>query len=201
MYLKTPSLALILALCGVAIGQSIEVYARHLSPAADSFTLGALSYDSDSHTASFTPQQLSIPNGDYCIGTSENDCFSLASLDDGVSLFKNKQFSIQLGAAGEVLHISLINSKLKDVLVKPATSHPVPNLNPAHAQKQAKAPQRKVVTKIVEDENGNQIEEQVEVEEIEEDTRSFVQKYWMYIITALFLVLALFSGEEEAPAK
>lgn len=188
-----------LTLCGVAFAQVIEIYARHLS-SPNSVPIGALNYNREDKSATFTPQEVSFEPGAYCISTSDSDCLTLTKIEESSTILENKQFAIQLDAAGEVLHITLTNSNLKGVLVRPATSGPVPNLDPVSAQKQVKAPQKKVITKIVEDENGNQIEEQVEVDEEVEDTRSFVQKYWMYIITGLFLLLALFSGEEEAEA-
>ena len=129
-------------------------------------------------------------NGEYCIGTediNDHECFSyfnghMALL--GVNLFLDKQ--------GNVNSIALLSSGVN--LVK-FVDGAKPNLNPVNRKKPENRPKVEKITKtiIVKDENGEEVEKQVE-EEI--DNRSFIQKNWVYIVIPL--IFFLLAGEKES---
>lgn len=182
------------AVVSVLADTTIELFASSVASGAR-IELGSISYDSSTNT---TVSQIhsDLGRGDYCIGTESlhgHECFTYLEVSEAGL---NGQFVLFVDNLNDVSDISLVagNSGLQAVVQKIAAG-PQPNLNPSMAVPK-KEPLKVIVKKIVENEKGEKIEVE-EVEEVAEDTRSWVQKNWMYIVPPLLIVMMLIPEEKE----
>lgn len=128
-------------------------------------------------------------SGEFCIGTKDIDDHSCFHYLDGE--LSNFGVELYLDKQGSVNSIALTSSGVKII---PFVEGVKPNLNPVSKKKTENAPkvEKIVKTVIVKDEDGNEVEKQIE-EEV--DNRSFIQKNWVYIVIPL--VFFLLTGEQE----
>lgn len=158
----------------------------------------------DHHTAEFgrlslggasgTPQFLltSAPeNGLFCLGTSDlpgRECFAYHEVDGPLT----GKFLVHV-SSGEIKDVSFARGDGFSVeAVEPRTA-PQPNLHPA-AKPVVQAPAtKKVVRKrVVENDDGDKVEIEEEVEEnVEVDTRLWIQKNWMYVVPPLVIFMIM----------
>lgn len=182
-----------------------QIFATSLQ-SSKAIPIGSISYEKSAKLGFFTPEDSVIEGGEYCIGTKDlvnHECFSYIEVSDGAGLLSGKSLELQLNSDEEVEQIALVEKGQQQIIISSAAKQPIPNLNPVHATKQANQGPAKVTKKVtvketVVDEEGNEVEvEREKVVEEEEDTRSFIQKYWMYIVPAVLLLASSMTPEED----
>ena len=183
-------------LLAAALGDSIALFAKS---AGSETALGELTYDNGRGTLARAPTpDIASPQ---CIGTHDlpdHECFGyLAVKDDdwSIDVFLNQDGSIERlawvarpGAVKVHKYRQAANPNLEAYVV----------VNRAQqgeaAEKKKKGPRKEVTTvkKIVKekDENGNEIEREVEeTHEVVVDDRSFIQKNGVYIVIPLVMFM------------
>lgn len=199
--MKISAVALVYALLTVA-GQTIDVFARSMT-SNQKLVFGEITYDPASNSTLYNAKIESLPQHEtLCLGTKDlpqSECFFY------LETFENPpsgDFVVFVDDAGQLSHLTVeIHNQGKwGVQSRHVSKGPEPNLNPINRQQVQKEPvKQKIVTKrtTTKVENGETIEVEEEVtEEVEEDTRSWVQKNWMYIVIPLLIILVM-SPEEE----
>ncbi|KAK6453947.1 uncharacterized protein RJT20DRAFT_64526 [Scheffersomyces xylosifermentans] len=197
--------------------QKIDIYLKFLKDNSVE-SLGTLNYDKSKKRGLFERSDIEIPPNsvDLCIGTSDlkdHDCFTYLKGGKGID-FNSKAWHIFLDEANEIKRLAVNNEDANENVSTPVVVHsyqraPVPNLNPdsrknAPKKAQESGPRKEVVVQkkkvIVKDDDGNEVEKEIEEEvEVEVDDRSWVQKNWMYIVLPLVFFMLL--GEEKKQEK
>lgn len=192
---------ILLCAASAAATSHIGIYARNVLTLAV-IPVGSLDYDLPASKVEFTPEVGHIEPGSYCLGSKdsvESDCFAYIETEGQLA----GEFIVFVDE-DDVAGLSFIKGKAGlQLRVEKVSSGPVPNLEPLQGQQQAKAPVTQKVTRkrVVENEDGEKVEIEEEIEEIVPvDERSWVQKNWMYIVLPLVLVLLL-SPEDKAEEK
>lgn len=147
----------------VAYGQSISLYAKPVAGGSQ-VSIGSL----ETEGFNLETKNVVLPAGDYCVGTGSlpnHECFSYVSHTKGDIL---AGLVVTLALDESIARLSIGKDGVK---VKPAHSLPSPNLKPATIEKK----KEKVV-----DEKG---------EEVEEDTRSWIQRNWIYVVPPLLIFM------------
>lgn len=156
----------------------LEIYAKSVSNGKVT-NLGTIKYSPELPEADFLKNNLSLVHDDYCITTADTPCFAYYPLSTTGLL--NKQFVLYLNNNASIHHISLLPS---------STSEPRPLIV---ALEKSPSP----IRELPKSEKKEPIKEKEEKEE-KEEPKSFLQKYWPYIVGAL-LLLPMLIGEE--PSK
>lgn len=194
----------------VAEDNLYEIFARSIQ-SSKLIPIGSVHYNKADKTALFTGKEDVVGAGDYCIGTNDlkgHDCFTYTVVNSDEPILFGKSIKLQLNRDDEVDQIALVNriGEQDNIIVSSAVQQPIPNLNPVHATKQAsqgppKSTKTVTVKETVVDEDGNEVQIETErVVEEELDTRPFIQKYWMYIIPAVLLLVGMQQPEESSLA-
>lgn len=192
-------------LAAQAAAREYQIFATSLQSSI-AIPIGSVAYDKGLKQGFFTSEDSVIEDGDYCVGTKDllnHECFAYTEVGDGATILSGKSLELQLNSDEEVEQIALVEKGQRQIIISTAAKQPIPNLNPVHATKQANQGPSKVTKKVtvketVVDEEGNEVEvERERVVEEEEDTRSFIQKYWMYIVPAVLLVASSMTPEED----
>lgn len=151
---------------------SLEVYARSISNNKVT-NLGTIKYFKESQEADFLKNNVSLIQDDYCIATPDNSCFAYYPLSTTGLL--DKKIVLYLDNNSSIHHISLLPT---------STNEPKPVIVPLE-----KGPfPIRGLPKIDKKEPTKEKEEK-------EEPKSFLQKYWLYIVGAL-LLLPMLIGEE-----
>lgn len=188
------------SLLSAAAANKILFFAHNLDT-LEEVQLGSLEYDQQASTSEFRAENLPIVPGTYCVGTKDvpgKDCFAFLETDGDIS----GEFVVYVDKKDELAEVSFLRGKSGlSSSVKKVTANVVPNLNPSQGQ-QVKEPVTQKVTKkrVVENENGEEVEIEEEVEEaVPVDERSWIQKNWMYIVPPLLIFLVM--APEDKPAE
>lgn len=189
-------LLILILLLGNCLAQTISIHYRTLSNQKE-YALATIQFTPGSKKAEVEVEDLSSHDttGEICLGTNslpDHECFAY------VDSVKFPQFHIYLDSTGNVDHLAAtVNAATKSsVMVHPFEAAPVPNLNPKsfkhNAKSKGSSPQTQKVLKkmVIKGENGEDVEVEGEVEvEVEVDDRSFIQKYWVYIVPPLIMYM------------
>ncbi|KAM9903745.1 hypothetical protein OXX79_003160 [Metschnikowia pulcherrima] len=198
-------LAFILCLLTVVASQEISIYTKNVNSCQNQ-ELGILFYDASSREASFSAISDSFPeSGAFSICARDPDsCFAYQEIKEKSGQGFGGEFLITITENGTIQSSSFSRGTEPNVYaakVSVLAEAPKPNLNPYNKrsaqEKQQVQTQKVIVKKLVENEKGEKIEVEEEVEQVvEADNRSWVQKNWMYIVPPLVLFL-IFSPEDK----
>ncbi|KAM9928272.1 hypothetical protein OXX59_001939 [Metschnikowia pulcherrima] len=199
-------LAFILCLLTVVASQEISIYTKNVDSGQNQ-DLGILIYDASLREASFSAFPDTFPeSGAFSICARDPDsCFAYQEIKEKSGQSLGGEFLITITENGTIQSLSFSRGSEPNVYaakVGVLAEAPKPNLNPynkrsAQDNKQQVQTQKVIVKKLVENEKGEKIEVEEEVEEVvEADNRSWVQKNWMYIVPPLVLFL-IFSPEDK----
>ena len=198
-------LAFILCLLTVVALQEISIYTKNVNSGQNQ-ELGILFYDSSLREASFSAISDTFPESDaFSICARDPDsCFAYQEIKEKSGQSLGGEFLITINENGTMQSLSFSRGNELNVYaakVGVLAEAPKPNLNPYNKrsaqEKQQVQTQKVIVKKVVENEKGEKIEVEEEVEEVvEADNRSWVQKNWMYIVPPLVLFL-IFSPEDK----
>lgn len=187
-------------LLAAAAADKIQFFAHNLDT-QEEVQLGSIDYDLQASRSEFWAENLPIVPGAYCVGTKDlpgKECFAYLETDADIA----GEFVVYVDNKDQLAEVSFLRGKSGlTSSVKKVTANVVPNLNPSQGQ-QVKEPVIQKVTKkrVVENENGEEVEIEEEVEEaVAVDERSWIQKNWMYIVPPLLLFLLL--APEDKPAE
>ncbi|GEQ70492.1 hypothetical protein JCM33374_g4170 [Metschnikowia sp. JCM 33374] len=208
-----PKILSAVSILSLVASQDITIYTKNVYNSHQQ-DIGILAYDAEHRTADFRlSPDVSIETtafslcardlaGTDCFGYQEIDQTGPGALGGDFGLVIDDEGTIQRlsFSRGDVpqefsCHVGTVNMALK------------PNLNPFNKRnandQQAQTQTKKVVrTRVVENEEGEEVEVEEEVEEeVAVDTRSWVQKNWMYIVPPLVLVLILSPSDSPEGAK
>lgn len=189
-----------LLLWAVATG-ALQIFIQNVESQAVS-PLGTLDYDSSALKADFSSEIGSITPGAYCIGTKDipaKECFTYVEINDQLQ----GEFVVYVDADNSISELTFLPGlDGLSLRVQKVVANVLPNLKPFFTQQKALQPATQKVTRkrVVEDENGEKVEVE-EVEEVEVDNRSWVQKNWMYIVPALLLVFIMSPEEKSGEQK
>ncbi|OBA21305.1 hypothetical protein METBIDRAFT_11843 [Metschnikowia bicuspidata var. bicuspidata NRRL YB-4993] len=200
-------LFLLFSLASLVALQEFSIYTLNTVTSQES-ELGLLSYDPGQNSALFRPH-LDLPSakGSYSVCARDlacsAPCFAYQEIGENTPQGLGGKFKVAVGDDGSVTYISFERGEDPAhfaCLVARVETAPTPNLNPFHrqaAQQNRKVQTQKVVRKkVVENDNGEKVEVDEETDEVVDvDSRSWVQKNWMYIVPPLVLFL-IFSPAE-----
>lgn len=179
------------SIASIALAERILFFVKNLD--ADVVTeLATLDYNSESGNSELIPVSADLAPGSYCMGTfdvPQKECFVFFEHLGLVS----GDFVVYVDEELKISDISFISGgnglRLR---VAGVVTNVVPNLTPFHKKEPVKQPTTQKVTRkrVVENENGEKVEIEEEVEEIvPEDERLWIQKNWMYIVPPLLLFM------------
>lgn len=173
----------------------IDIHAKRLGD-ANAISAGYISYDEN--LANFTVDN-EIPEGKYCIHASEFPCFSLASHKGGPMV---GTFTLFLGPEGvENLAYIADNQDEAHAEINKIAAGPEPDFSAATLAPKKIVTQKVKRTKVVEV-DGQKVEVEEEIEEVvPEDTRLYIQKYWMYLIIPVVVLMLTPEDKEDKEAK
>lgn len=167
------------------------------------YSLGGIDYNPDSKSANFQSQDIRTYSSSLCLGTldlPDHDCFVYHELGNKNLEGKFKLFVSEVG----IQRISFEASPEKlSVDVVEVGHGPTPNLLPEVPVKKPEQQQKKTVVRkrVVKNDNEEEIVvEEVVLEMAEEDTRSWVQKNWVYIVPPL-IIFMLFAPADDKSSK
>lgn len=184
----------VLALATASATESgrIDIHAKRLGD-ANVVSAGYISYDDN--LANFTANS-DFPEGKYCIQSSEFPCFSLASHKGGPIA---GTFTLFLGPKGvENLAYFADNQDTAHAEISRVIAGPEPDYSAATQAPKNIVTQKVKRTKVVEV-DGQQVEVEEEIEEVvPEDNRLYIQKYWIYLIIPLVVLMLTPEDKEEA---
>lgn len=157
----------------------VQLYAHSLETHELSINLGVLTYNETSGSTQVidAPELPEFEEGDYCIGAEINgnfQCHSYARLEFPL---RYELIISTKPKTGELISMSFRRAENEGIksIIKPA----VPGAQPA----------TKEAPKVVKNAEGKEVLEE------EEPPKSFIQKYWMYIVPALIMFM-ISSGQE-----
>lgn len=189
---------LVLLLASLVALSSIDIYAQDVHSKSE-VSLGAIHFDHQSKSASFSATGADVVGTSLCLGTHDipgQECFVYQEAADGKLGGSFQLFVDQNGIQRLSFSPSLEEFSAEIIEISHGAG---PNMLPLFQEKTAQKPQTSTVVRkrVVTDEDGVEsvVEEEV-VEVIEEDNRSWVQKNWMYIVPPLVLFL-LFAPVDE----
>ncbi|QBM89586.1 hypothetical protein METSCH_D06640 [Metschnikowia aff. pulcherrima] len=198
-------LAFILCLLTAVALQEIDIHTKNVISGQNQ-ELGILFYDASLREASFSAISDTFPeSGAFSICARDPDsCFAYQEIKEKSGQSLGGEFLITINESGTIQSLSFSRGTEPNVYaakVSVLAEAPKPNLNPynkrSEQEKQQVQTQKVIVKKLVENEKGEKIEVEEEVEEVvEADNRSWVQKNWMYIVPPLVLFL-IFSPEDK----
>lgn len=141
-----------------------------------------------------------------CFSTGDlegHECFSYSSIVNASDPLQNLQFWLYLDTNKDIARISVASGEHAPgelAVLKEIVTGPVPVLsNEAQRKKESaggrKPPVQKVtVTKVVEDEDGNQVEVQEEQMVTEEENLSWIEQNWKYCLIGFLVYVAVSGG-------
>lgn len=191
--MKVQSVAFFASTICAAAAQQILLFSRNLDSLAVT-QLGSLHYDPAAATSDFSAHDSHILPGSYCIGTSDlplKECFVYLETSGDLG----GEFVVFVDDENQVSDISFLRGAGGFTLrVEKVVSNVKPNLTPFHKKEPVKEPVTQKVTRkrVVENENGEKVEIEEEVEEVVPvDERSWIQRNWMYVVPPLLLFLVM----------
>ncbi|KAH3685449.1 hypothetical protein WICPIJ_003564 [Wickerhamomyces pijperi] len=171
---------------------SVQVFARSNHRNKPTIELGTIKFNETSGLADIvnTPNDIDFESGKYCVGVSIAGHFQCHSY---VQLSLPLSYDIVLHTkpnTGELVSLSMVKSSTLGLhaVIKPGLILEEPRL---------KGSNNNVKVKVREVTNDKGETEIVHDGEVIEDQRSFIQKYWTYIVPALIMIL-MRSGESES---
>lgn len=181
----------------LTLAEQILFFAKNLDSSLVT-QLATLDYNSESGNSELSLDATDLAPGSYCMGTSylpQKECFVFF---EHLGLISG-DFVVYVDEELKISDISFISggNELK-LRVASVVSNVVPNLTPFHKKEPVKQPTTQKVTRkrVVENENGEKVEIEEEIEEIvPEDDRLWIQKNWMYIVPPLLLFM-VFAPED-----
>lgn len=173
---------LVIALLGLAnafSSENIDLVAR--SQSGELKQLGH--YQTNEKKPFIINPQVDINDNEvYCVGIKGIEDKSCSIVKD---VTKHK-YDIQLDSKGDFVGITINSGDWQHSQLKTPTKAPSPNLHPNNIAKGKSATSSNEKIKPEGEEN----------KESEEDTRSWVQKNWTYIVPPLIILFVLFGDEE-----
>lgn len=182
---------LLLALLALVSALDYAIYASDLSTARH-VPVGVLHYDSAANHSAFAAAPLfSLGKGHWCLHATNyagETCFWYQEIADAADF--GGVFALFVDAEKAVQQLTFYRGEQPgfDAAVRAVAVAPTPNL--AAVREKKPEPEKIVRKKIVENENGEKVEI-TEEEIVEPDTRSWIQRNWMYIVPPLIIFLIL----------
>lgn len=177
------NLLVLILLVGNCLAQTLSIH-YSVVPSHKEHAFATIEYAPGSKKATVQIEDIPETSGDICLGTASlphHECFAYSNT------LKRAQFHIYLDSSGNIDHLAANSANEASVTVHPFVAAPVPNLNPESYRKKAAA-QKVLQKKVITDEDGEEVEVEEEVV-VPADERSFIQKYWMYIVPPLLLFM------------
>ncbi|KAG7191900.1 uncharacterized protein KQ657_002689 [Scheffersomyces spartinae] len=147
-----------------------------------------------------------------CFNTNDlkdHECFLYSSITNATNPLQSLQFWLYLDENKDIARISISSGEHPEgevAVIKEIGLAPAPVLSNVAQMKKEKGNIRKppmqkvIVTKVVEDEDGNKVEVQEEKLVSEEENLSWIEKNWRYLLIGFLVYLAVSGGgksEEE----
>ncbi|KAI0463939.1 hypothetical protein LJB42_002948 [Komagataella kurtzmanii] len=156
------------------LGSTFAYQLKAVDSAQNSFNLATLEFDSKWKL--HTGEQLDLPSDLYRICLDE-DCFNYKRLSSPIA----QDIKLTINKHNDIENVAFFDASQKglNLIVEQIRQAPIPKL-----------PRKEKKIKKIRSDNKLELKEVVDEEaEVNVENRSFIQKYWMYIVPALLIML------------